>query len=113
MASIKDRAHAAAQKRVAAEVGELVLARAVPDNMSFASIEAFEAYAQQVRDAELAHERDWTASYLGHYFRAFGYYCAFELSGADAEFAKECMADASICREIEHRTAMVTEDLNA
>ncbi len=77
MASIRERANASARKRVAAEVGEVILAREAAAE-SFDSVEAFDAYAAQVRESEAARERDWVACYMQHYFQAFAYYCAFE-----------------------------------
>jgi hypothetical protein len=108
MASIRTRSLASARKRVATEFGELILAREVAPE-PFDSLEAFEAYAAQIRDSEQAHERDWTACFIEHYFRAFAYYCAFELSGADAEFAKECVKSPGIVAEIAHRAKVASE----
>ncbi len=107
MATIRERSHATARKRVATEVGEFIMARETLTEI-FDSVDAFEAYAKQIREAESARERDWVACYVGHYFRAFAYYCAFELSGADAEFARECLRDADIGKEIEHRAVVAT-----
>jgi len=105
LSSVRERSHATARKRVAAEVGEIIMDRETLHEI-FNSVDAFEAYAKQIREAESARERDWVACYVGHYFRAFAYYCAFELSGADAEFARECLRDVDICKEIEHRAAV-------
>ena len=109
--SIRDRSHAQARKRVATEVGEMLLGRE-SSAAEFASVEAFEAYAEQVREAESARERDWVASYMAHYYRAFAYYTAFELSGADAEFARECLRDPDIAAEIASRVALGSAAIN-
>jgi len=112
MVTIRERSHATARKRVATEAGEVIMARETLTEI-FDSADAFDAYAKQIREAESARERDWVACYMGHYFRAFAYYCAFELSGADTEFARECLRDADICREIEHRAAVAAEGMGA
>ncbi len=112
MATIRDRSMASARKRVATEVGELILARESPPE-PFDSVEAFEAYAAQIREAESARERDWAACFMGHYYRAFAYYCAFELSGADADFAKSCMNEPDIVAEIAHRALIAAEQVDA
>ncbi len=108
--SVRTRAHATARKRVAAEVGEIILARQTLAEV-FDSVDAFEAYADQVRDAEAARERDWVACYMAHYFRAFAYYCAFELSGADADFAKSCLSEPDVVRELAHRAQIAAEEI--
>lgn len=110
-AGIRERSHAQARKRVATEVGELLLAREATEE-EFASVEEFDVFAQQVKDSEAARERDWVVCYMTHYYRAFAYYTAFELSGADADFARQCARDPDIAAEIAARATLSAEQVN-